>query len=215
MNSENALCKELFISLIAVALLICLSACASQMPAPVSDAPVPDTSVSDGDRNVMSTVRESAGQTTPAAGGDPAVPGSGTENPSADPEVTIHSETGENAEVKTLKMKIGDTPVAVDWEENESVAAIAELVKGGSLTIQMSMYGGFEQVGALGTSLPRDDKQTQTKAGDIVLYSGNQIVVFYGSNSWSYTRLGHITDKTAEEMTRLLGNGDVTVTLGV
>ncbi len=58
----------------------------------------------------------------------------------------------------------------------------------------MSMYGGFEQVGEIGTSLPRNDVQTTTSAGDIVLYSGNQIVIFYGNNSWAYTRLGHITD---------------------
>ena len=75
----------------------------------------------------------------------------------------------------------------------------------------MSMYGGFEQVGSLGTSLPRDDKQITTNAGDIVLYSGNQIVVFYGTNSWAYTRLGRITDKTASEMADLLGNGNVRI----
>ena len=78
----------------------------------------------------------------------------------------------------------------------------------------MSMYGGFEQVGSLGQALPRDDVQTTTAAGDIVLYSGSQIVVFYGSNSWAYTRLGHITDKTPEELTALLGSGDVTITIG-
>ncbi len=75
----------------------------------------------------------------------------------------------------------------------------------------MSMYGGFEQVGPLGTDLTRNDVQTTTQAGDIVLYAGNQIVVFYGSNDWAYTRLGHITDKTADEMAELLGHGDVTI----
>lgn len=78
---------------------------------------------------------------------------------------------------------------------------------------QMSMYGGFEQVGSFGTSLPRDDEQTMTQAGDIVLYSGSQMVVFYGSNTWAYTRLGRTTGKSAEELEELLGGGDVTVTL--
>ncbi len=110
-------------------------------------------------------------------------------------------------------MMIGETAVKVEWEDNESVRALLALAKGGSFTIQMSMYGGFEQVGSLGTSLPRNDTQTTTQAGDIVLYSGDQIVVFYGSNSWAYTRLGHITDKTAGELAELLGNGDVTVTI--
>ena len=68
-------------------------------------------------------------------------------------------------------------------------------------------------MGSVGQSLPRDDKQMTTKAGDIVLYFGNQIVVFYGSNSWSYTRLGRISDKNEKELTELLGNGDVTITI--
>ncbi|MCR4655569.1 MAG: hypothetical protein K5770_04985 [Lachnospiraceae bacterium] len=110
-------------------------------------------------------------------------------------------------------MEIGDTQVQVAWEDNESVKALKELVSQEPLRIEMSMYGGFEQVGSIGQNLPRDDKQTTTKAGDIVLYSGNQIVVFYGSNSWSYTRLGHISDKNEKELTELLGNGDVTITI--
>ena len=73
-------------------------------------------------------------------------------------------------------------------------------------------YGGFEQVGSLGSSLPRNDEQTTTDFGDIVLYSGDQIVIFYGPNSWAYTRLGHIlADK--EIMEEALGNGDVTIEL--
>ena len=112
-----------------------------------------------------------------------------------------------------MTLQIGDETVTVEWEENDSVNALTELVKDEPLTVQMSMYGGFEQVGSLGTSLPRDDVQTTTQAGDIVLYSGNQIVVFYGTNSWAYTRLGRITDKTAEELATLLGNGNVTLTL--
>lgn len=116
---------------------------------------------------------------------------------------------------KELKMRIGETEVQVVWEENESVQALKELVKDKSLSIQMSMYGGFEQVGSIGTSLPRNDRQTTTNSGDIVLYSGNQVVVFYGSNSWAYTRLGHITNKNQNDMRDLLSNGDVTITFYV
>lgn len=113
-----------------------------------------------------------------------------------------------------LQMKIGNMVVAVDWEDNASVEALKDLCQDTPLTIQLSMYGGFEQVGSIGHSLPRDDIQTTTQAGDIVLYSGNQIVVFYGSNSWSYTRLGHITDKSEQELAELLGSGNVTITIG-
>ena len=120
----------------------------------------------------------------------------------------------ENMKSNTLMMTVGDTTVAVDWEDNESVSALKELAVTG-LAIQMSMYGGFEQVGSIGHRLPSHDVQTNTSSGDIVLYSSSQLVVFYGSNSWAYTRLGRITDKTPEEMRNLLGNGDVTITLTV
>ena len=114
-----------------------------------------------------------------------------------------------------MQMKINDIPVSVLWESNDSVAALIELVREAPLTIQMSMYGGFEQVGSIGTNLPRNDVQTTTTAGDIVLYSGNQIVVFYGSNSWAYTKLGKVTDKSASEMADLLGSEDVTITITI
>ena len=119
-----------------------------------------------------------------------------------------------DTEEYTMQMKINDTPVSVQWEDNESVTALTALVQQTPLTIHMSMYGGFEQVGPIGQSLPRNDIQTMTTSGDIVLYSGNQIVVFYGSNSWAYTRLGLITDKTSSEMAELLGNGNISITIG-
>ena len=112
-----------------------------------------------------------------------------------------------------LAMMIDGTEVSVEWENNEAVNALRDLVSEGPLTVKMSMYGGFEQVGSLGAELPRSDVQTTTEPGDIVLYSGNQIVVFYGSNSWAYTRLGHITDKNEQELTELLGNGNVEITI--
>ena len=75
------------------------------------------------------------------------------------------------------------------------------------------MYGGFEQVGSIGQSLPANDRQTTTQAGDIALYNSDRIVVFYGSNSWTYTMLGHVSDKSAQEMADLLGNGDTLLTI--
>ena len=109
----------------------------------------------------------------------------------------------------TMRLLIGETEVPVAWEENGSVKALQDLCP---LTIRMSMYGGFEQVGPIGQNIVREDQQTVTDSGDIVLYSGNQIVIFYGSNSWAYTRLGHI-DLSEQEMLNLLSGGDVTITL--
>ena len=119
---------------------------------------------------------------------------------------------GKDEERQLMKLIIGDTEVPVIWEENESVDALAELVTDAPLSIQMSMYGGFEQVGPIGRSIVSNDEQTVTQAGDIVLYSGDQIVVFYGSNSWAYTRLGHV-ELSQKEMEELLGNGDVVLVL--
>ena len=121
----------------------------------------------------------------------------------------------EEEKEKMLQLRIDDTAVAVAWEQNESVEALKALCENEPLVIQLSMYGGFEQVGPIGQSLPRNDSQTTTQAGDIVLYSGNQIVAFYGSNSWAYTRLGHITDPDEEGMAALLAHGDVTITISL
>ena len=110
-----------------------------------------------------------------------------------------------------MLLKINGTEVPVIWESNDSIKELKGIADGG-LTIEMSMYGGFEQVGPIGKSIISNDEQTTTSPGDIVLYSGNQIVIFYGSNSWAYTRLGKI-DLSEEELRNLLSNGDVTITL--
>ena len=127
---------------------------------------------------------------------------------------SINTTTNNIVEVDEMNiiLKINDTLVDATFYDNASVKELKKLAKD-TLVISMHMYGGFEQVGSLGESLPRNDKQTTTKSGDIVLYSGNQIVIFYGSNSWAYTRLGHISDKDESQMEELLSNGDETVTI--
>jgi hypothetical protein len=127
-------------------------------------------------------------------------------------EISVKSDDG-GYTVRDMKMKIGNKEVDVIWEDNESVKALRELVGSETISINMSMYGGFEQVGEIGTSLPRNDAQTTTSCGDIVLYSGDKLVVFYGSNSWSYTRLGKITGLDRAQLTELLSEGDVTITI--
>ena len=118
----------------------------------------------------------------------------------------------ENSEMQ-MNVQVGGSTFTATLEENEAVDALVEMMEQGPVTIQMSDYSGFEKVGPLGTSLPTSNQQTTTQAGDIVLYQGNQIVMFYGSNSWSYTRLGHIDDLTGWE--EALGSGDVTVTFSL
>ena len=109
-----------------------------------------------------------------------------------------------------IQLSIDGTQVPVTWEENASVDELKTLLP---LTVKMSMYGGFEQVGPVGRSIVSNDEQITTEAGDIVLYAGDRIVIFYGSNSWAYTKLGHI-DQNQEEMEKLLGQEDVEIQLG-
>ena len=118
----------------------------------------------------------------------------------------------ENSEMQ-MNVQVGGSTFTATLEENAAADALVDMMEQGPVTIQMSDYSGFEKVGPLGTSLPASSQQTTTQAGDIVLYQGNQIVMFYGSNSWSYTRLGHINDLTGWK--EALGNGDVTVTLSL
>lgn len=113
----------------------------------------------------------------------------------------------------SMKMTINDTEVKVSWENNESVKALAKMAENGPVTIETEPYGGFEQVGSIGQTLPSNDTNIKTKAGDIMLYTSSQMVIFYGSNSWAYTRLGKITDKSNSELRDLLSGYGCKVTI--
>ena len=78
-----------------------------------------------------------------------------------------------------------------------------------------SFYGNFEKVGPLGTKLPRNDTQITTQAGDIILYQGNQITIYYDTNSWNFTRLGKVDGVTQAELKKILGKSDVTAVFSV
>ena len=129
-------------------------------------------------------------------------------------EMTSFTSQNSQSEEKDMEIafKIDETAVEVVWENNPSTETLKELSKDG-LSVSMRMYGGFEQVGSLGATLPSNDKQLTTQPGDIVLYQSNQIVIFYGSNSWSYTKLGH-ANLSAAELTALLGDHPVTIHIG-
>ena len=94
----------------------------------------------------------------------------------------------------------GSHKLTATLANNSSALAFYELLEKGPVTIKMSDYGNFEKVGPLGTSLPRSDSQIATIAGDIMLYQGNQITIFYNNNSWSYTSLGKIDGVTQTEL---------------
>ena len=111
--------------------------------------------------------------------------------------IKITSDTGSHTLTATLA-------------DNSSATAFYELLEKAPVTIEMHDYGSFEKVGSLGTSLPRNDTQITTEAGDIILYQGNQITIYYDRNSWNFTRLGKVDGVTQAELKKILGKGDVT-----
>ena len=114
-----------------------------------------------------------------------------------------------------IVLKVGGNTMTATLTDNEATRELTKLLEHGDLTIRMSDYGGFEKVGELPQSLPTSNTQITTVPGDIMLYQGNQMVIFYGSNSWSYTRLGKIDEATASNLRQFLGNDDITLTLSL
>ena len=106
---------------------------------------------------------------------------------------------------------IGDKTLTIKPESNSSARAFVELLQSGGLTVDMHDYGGFEKVGPLGTTLPTNDERITTEPGDVILYQGNQITIYYDTNTWSFTRLGTVQGMAPEEIRDALGNGDPTV----
>ena len=137
-------------------------------------------------------------------------PSTSTTTPS---DTTPDTTTEDDTMNKTLTLKIDNTEVDVFWLDNDSVKALKQLAKDG-LTIDLEMYGDMEQFGSLGSTLPSSDTNLSANAGDIMLYQSNKIVLFYGSNTYSYTKLGHI-NLSKSELTELLGDENVTITLSL
>ena len=120
-----------------------------------------------------------------------------------------NSSSASTKKEENMKLSIDNQELDVAWEGNDSVKALKEILP---LTINMHEYGGFEQTGSIGQSIVRNDSQIDVVPGDIVLYSGNVISVFYSTSSWSYTRLGHI-NLNKNELNALLNKESVTFVL--
>ena len=117
--------------------------------------------------------------------------------------------------IDMIKIKVNNNVLEVKLENNEATKSLVERLKNGDITVNANEYGGFEKVGNLGFSLPRNDTSITTSAGDIVLYQGNQISLFYNSNSWSYTKLGKVQNVNSRELKNILSSGDVTLVLSL
>ena len=118
-------------------------------------------------------------------------------------------------EMNQIYIKIGENTLTAALEDNESAKALKELLTDGPLTISASNHGGFEKVCSLERELPSNDSQITTHAGDICLYKGDQIVIFYDSNSWAYTKLGKISDADQSELEKVLSGKETEITLSL
>ena len=116
-------------------------------------------------------------------------------------------------EMDIVYIKVNNTILNVELEDNSATKELRERLKNKDVYVNAYEYGGFEKVGDLGFLLPRDDKNITTSAGDIVLYQGNQISLFYNSNSWEYTKIGKVQKVTSNDLKKILGSGDVTLIL--
>lgn len=112
-----------------------------------------------------------------------------------------------------IMLTIGDETMTASLVDNAATRELVELLEKGPVAIEMSDYGGFEKVGTLPQSFTTSNSQITTEPGDIMLYQGNNMVIFYGSNSWSYTRLGKIDGTTASNLKQFLGNGSISLTI--
>lgn len=138
-------------------------------------------------------------------------PGAASSNTAASASsIKIEEAAGEET---FLKITVGEYEFLANWEDNSSAQAFRELLEQGPLTVEMSDYGGFEKVGLLGSTLERNDVQITTEPGDVILYQGNQITIYYGTNTWSFTKLAKIQDPS--DLQQKLGQGTVEVTFSL
>lgn len=127
---------------------------------------------------------------------------------------TLSDSSQEETET-TLKIQIGDNYFTASLANNTTVDAFKELLADGPLTLNMSDYAGMEKGVDLGVTLPQNNRQMNTVAGDIILYQGRTFVIYYDTNSWSLTPIGKIQNTDADTLRKALGTGDVTVTLSL
>ncbi len=123
--------------------------------------------------------------------------------------------SGDDSVDNSIKIKINDETFDVKLENNSATQELIKTLEKGNVTVNATEYGGFEKVGDLGFSLPTSDENVKTSSGDIVLYQGDKISLFYDSHSWSYTKLGKIENINSNHLKEILGSGDVTLVLSL
>jgi len=129
--------------------------------------------------------------------------------------MTCSAVSGDESMDDMIKIKINEESFDVKLEDNPATQELVKELEKGNITVNATEYGGFEKVGDLGLTLPTTDENVNTSPGDIVLYQGNQISLFYGSHSWSYTKLGKIENIDSNQLKEVLGSGNATLVLSL
>lgn len=137
------------------------------------------------------------------------------EDENLDNSSSSNNSNNEVEETMKIYIKINDQILRANLENNSSAEAFVEKLQEGDITIEMHDYANFEKVGNLGFSLPTNDVNITTSYGDIILYQGNQITIYYDTNTWNFTKLGKIEDVSQKELIDMLGDGDVVVTFSL
>ena len=114
-----------------------------------------------------------------------------------------------------IKVEVNGEVLTARLENNSSAEVLVERLKEGNIAVDMHDYANFEKVGSLGFNLPTNDMQYTTKAGDIILYCGNQLVFYYDTNSWNFTKLGVFENIDQAGLKKVLGRRDITATLSL
>lgn len=120
-----------------------------------------------------------------------------------------------NVDYNTMNLKVNNSTMKVKLSDNAATKALVERLKEGTITYNAYDYGGFEKVGALGFSLPSNDTYITTEPGDIMLYTSNQLCIFFDSNSWEYSPIGKIEGMTKQQLKDAFGTGEVSITLSL
>ena len=121
----------------------------------------------------------------------------------------------EEEKMSEIVIEVNGKELEIELEDNKATEELIQKLKEGSIEVKAEEYGEFEKVGPLGFPLTKDDKQIETNPGDVVLYQGNKISIFYAPSSWEYTMLGKVKNIKGSDLKNILGDGDVTLILKI
>ena len=167
--------------------------------------------------SVSSAAASSSSEASPGSAVSAAASGQSASTPSASVEAGRPSDSnGTSAEgAESLVLSVGEAQFVVALADTEAAQALVEQLRIEPVTVSLHAYGGFEQVGSLPWRLPTSDEQITTSPGDVMLYQGDQITIFTGSNSWAYTPLGSIQDAASETLFEVFGGDAAEITLSL